>query len=268
MDMRTSLDLSSERPLVGLLTKMPCPAAVEIAGHCNADLVVIDLEHGANSGVELEHHIRAADSAGIPVLVRVPANDKPSIQAALDSGANGVVVPHISSAADARRATAAAFYPPSGERGLALSTRAGRQGTTTLASALEHAKQNTVVICQIEDPLGVAAAHDIVAVDGVAGVWIGVNDLSMSMRDAAGCVDSAAVDAAVASVCSTVTDSPKALVALAPTPAAMKTWRARGVRVMLATLHDLLNGSLRQYIDDAISIDQSPPSRKTADLPS
>ncbi|WP_162891084.1 HpcH/HpaI aldolase/citrate lyase family protein [Aeromicrobium sp. A1-2] len=257
---RISLNLNQDRPLVGVVLKMPCPAVVEMAGHCNADLVIIDTEHGAGSDTELEHHVRAADSAGIPVLVRVPANETPYIQAALDAGAVGVVVPHVSSVADAQRATTTAHYPPFGHRGLALTTRAGGQGTAQLEAALADARQNTIVICQIEDMPGVEAVDDILGVDGVSGIWIGSNDLSMSMRDPAGHLDSAAAEAAVAVVSEAVAGSPKVLAMLAPPPAAMSSWRARGADILLITGHDLMAKSLTAYIGTAASIDDGQPS--------
>ena len=251
----TPFHLSQDRPLVGVVLKMPNPAMVEMAAHCGAHLVIIDTEHGAGGDVELEHHVRAGDAAGIPVIVRVPANEPAFIQAALDAGARGVVVPHIGSAKQARAAVDLAHYPPFGSRGLALTTRAGLQGSADLEPTLVRAAEQTIVICQIEDPEGVRAVGDILAVERVSGVWIGTNDLSMSLRDADGVVPGGSVEAAVEAVTSAVASSSVALAMLAAGPAATLAWRQRGADILLVTIHDLINSSLRSYVEDVDSLD-------------
>ncbi len=162
-----------------LFVKMPCQAEVELAGELGFDAVIIDTEHG--TAVGLEDHLRAADAAGIAALVRVPNAEPAPILRALDAGAAGIVVAHVTDAATARAAVAAAHYPPRGDRGLALSTRAGRYGTSALGLHLERAAQETVVIIQIEDADAVQRARSILAVDALDGVLIGETDLSISL---------------------------------------------------------------------------------------
>ena len=162
-----------------LFVKMPCPAEVELAGEVGFDAVIIDTEHGTAEG--LEHHLRAADAAGIPALVRVPTADPGTILRALDAGAVGIVVAHVTDAAVARGIVAAAHYPPRGRRGLALTTRAGRFGTVSLSEHLARAAEETVVVVQIEDADAVQRSADILSVVGVDAVLIGVTDLSASL---------------------------------------------------------------------------------------
>ena len=161
------------------MAKLPCAAQVEIAGYAGFDVVILDTEHGPGETSALEEHVRAADAAGLPALVRVGAVGE--ILAALDAGAAGVVVPHVLDAAGAEAAVAAAHYPPRGRRGLALSTRAGRYGAVSLADHLRRAAAETCVIVQIEDREAVAAADAILAVPGVSAVLIGAADLAMSL---------------------------------------------------------------------------------------
>lgn len=163
-----------------VIVKMPCPAEIELAGHAGFDGVVIDTEHGPSSGSELEHHIRAADSVGLPALVRIGAGDPSEIQGALDAGAAGIVVPRVASAAAAASIVAAAHYPPTGNRGLALTTRVGRYGTVDIQTHLSNAS-DTIVIVQIEDGEGVAQAHKILSLEGVDAVLIGATDLSAAL---------------------------------------------------------------------------------------
>jgi len=164
-----------------LFLKMPCPADVEIAAHAGFDGVILDTEHGPPGAVELEHHLRAADAAGIPALVRVGSLSPPAILTALDAGATGIVIPHVKNTDEAADAVQAAHYPPRGRRGLALSTRAGRYGALSVLEHLKRAREQTLVIVQIEDAPAVPRARESLAVDGIDGVLIGATDLSISL---------------------------------------------------------------------------------------
>jgi 4-hydroxy-2-oxoheptanedioate aldolase len=173
--------LHGDRPLLGLIVKMPAAATVELAGHAGFDYVLIDTEHGPSDMTELEHHVRAADSAGIRSLVRVSDARSPDILRALDAGAHGIVVPHVQSAADVTAAAALTRYPPAGRRSLALSTRAGRHGMRPIDEHLEMASRDVVLIGQLEDADALDRMTEILAEDGLAGVFIGPSDLSASL---------------------------------------------------------------------------------------
>lgn len=255
---RRSLDLSRDTPLAGIVLKMPAPAWIELAGYCGADVLVLDTEHGAGDDTELENHLRAADAVGIPVLVRVPSNDPVAIQSALDAGAIGVVVPHVVTGEDAQRAVAAAHYPPGGTRGLALTTRAGMQGTADLEEHLRRSERDTIIIAQVEDLQGATAIDEIVQVPALSGVWIGLNDLAMSVRGSRD-VDAAAEQMRTAqeAVCQAVRGSGKALIMIAPDLTRARYWRDRGTTVLLATAHDLLQGAIRDWVTDMASLTPS-----------
>jgi 4-hydroxy-2-oxoheptanedioate aldolase len=162
-----------------LFVKMPAPAEVELAGLTGLDAVILDTEHGTDQ--YLEEHLRAADTAGIPALVRVPGTDPAPILRALDAGATGIMVAHVTDAESAERAVTAAHYPPIGRRGLALTTRAGRHGTTRLSEHLRRAAEQTLVFVQIEDSEAVAQTDAICRISGVDAVLIGATDLSISL---------------------------------------------------------------------------------------
>ncbi|HET6507831.1 MAG TPA: aldolase/citrate lyase family protein [Baekduia sp.] len=187
--------LHRDRPLLGLIVKMPAAATVELAGHAGFDYVLIDTEHGPSGMTELEHHIRAADSAGIRSLVRVSDARSPDILRALDTGAHGIVVPHIRSADDVAAAAALVRYPPAGRRSLALSTRAGRHGLRPLADHLDAARRDVVLIGQLEDAEALERMPEILGTDGLDGVFIGPSDLSASLGRPGETTHPAVVDA-------------------------------------------------------------------------
>jgi 4-hydroxy-2-oxoheptanedioate aldolase len=221
------------QPLSGLLVKMPAPALVELCGHVGLDFVVIDLEHGLGDASQLEHHLRAADAVRIPALVRVASVSGAELLRALDAGAQGIVVPHVNTVAEAEVAVKAAHYPPRGTRSLALTTRAGAQGTVALAQHLEAARRETFVMVQIEDSEAVANAEKIAATPGVDAALIGPTDLALSLG-VPGQADHPDLVAAITRAASAVIGSRNAcLCVLAGTAQEAGAWRDRGAQIVL-----------------------------------
>jgi 4-hydroxy-2-oxoheptanedioate aldolase len=249
--------------VVGLIVKMPNPALIEVAGHLGYDFAVIDTEHGLGETSELEHHLRAADSAGIDVIVRVGTNDPLQILRALDAGARGVIVPHVDTAEEAEAAVRAAHYPPRGTRGLAASTRAGRHSTGTLSAHLERARRETIVIVQVEDQRAVPHVSQIAATPNVDAVWLGPGDLSMSLGHP-GDLEHPQVAAAVARIVDDVnTANSAALCVLVETEDAVPSWRARGASVVLFIAANLQTARLRQVLDTVSRPSEATPAFQT-----
>jgi 4-hydroxy-2-oxoheptanedioate aldolase len=242
--------LAGGEPLTALFAKMPCTGELESAGLAGFDLAVLDTEHGPGGGLELEHHLRAADVAGLPALVRVPSAEPGAILAALDAGAAGIVVPHVLDAAGAEAAVAAAHYPPRGRRGFALSTRAGRYGSADWLEHVDRAGRETVVVVQIEDTEAVDRAAEIVAVPGVSGVLIGAADLSMSLGRP-GSPPHAEVEAAIDRVLAAAAAADTPALAVAASPRDARAWRGRGVAVTAFVATSLIHAAFRQAVAGA-----------------
>ena len=152
------------------------PFAAEIITASGCDWLVIDQQHGYVTDEAMRVMIQTAGIRGVPVLVRVPWNEPISIGHALDAGAEGVIVPMISTADDARRAADASHYPPLGYRSWGpLRAGMAQPGFDTLAG-------NAQVICMamMETAEGVENLEQIIAVPGLDGVLIGPNDLAIS----------------------------------------------------------------------------------------
>jgi 4-hydroxy-2-oxoheptanedioate aldolase len=235
--------------LIALFAKMPCPGQIESAGRTGFDLAVLDLEHGPGGGHELEHHLRAADAAGVPALVRVPSADPVHVGAALDAGAAGVVVPHVLDPAGAEAVVAAAHYPPRGRRGFAVSTRAGGYGAAGWLEHLERAARETVVVVQIEDAEAVPHAAGICAVPGVSGVLIGAADLSMSLGRP-GSPPHPEVAAAIDAVVAAATGAGVPLLAVVGSPADARAWHARGAAVAAFVSTNLIHAAFTAAVAD------------------
>jgi 2-keto-3-deoxy-L-rhamnonate aldolase RhmA len=109
----------------------------------------------------------------------VPTNEPILIAKALDTGAAGIVVPHVNTADEARAIVRAATYPPAGGRSIGAARAQGYGGR--LADAIAHDNDRIVVVAQVEHIDAVASIDEIVAVPGVGAVFIGPFDLSASL---------------------------------------------------------------------------------------
>ncbi|MPM75616.1 2-keto-3-deoxy-L-rhamnonate aldolase [bioreactor metagenome] len=156
-------------------------ANIEILGYGGFDFVIIDTEHSLNGQHNLAGLIRAAEVSGILPIVRVMENKPALITKVLDGGAGGVLIPRVNTAEQAASAVKAAKYGPLGERGLAGIVRAARYGFTPLREYTNSQNHNSLVIVQIEDIAALDNVDEILAVDGVDGIFVGPADLSQSM---------------------------------------------------------------------------------------
>lgn len=166
--------------LLGVLLRMPAEELVEMAAVAGFDFVLIDTEHGPADVVALRQHIALASIHGVPVIVRVAQHDTAQVLRILDQGAQGIVAPHLDSAADAAAVVDAAMYPPVGSRGFATYSRAGRFGLTPPEEHSRWFLEHTLLIGMVESPAGVAAVGEIVATPRLDGILVGPADLAAS----------------------------------------------------------------------------------------
>ncbi len=164
--------------LIGTLLSLPSPELAEIASDAGFDWLFLDMEHG---GLEAADVLRMVQAVREPCacLVRVPENREMWIKKALDSGAAGIIVPHVNDAEDAARAVEWAKFPPMGGRSVGFS-RANRYGAR-FQEHVETANAGTVVVAQVEHIDGVRAIGSILGVTGVDAIFIGPYDLSASL---------------------------------------------------------------------------------------
>lgn len=250
--------LRNGETLYGLIVKMPGPATVEQCGYAGFDFVVLDTEHGAAGSEILEHHLRAADSAGIEAVVRVGSSEPVEVLRALDAGASGIVVPHVNDVAAARAAVRAAHYPPAGTRGLAVSTRAGRHGANSVKNHVRYALENTLVVVQVEHAEALDHVPEIASSDRVDAVFLGPSDLAMSLGHP-GNPGHKSVAAAIDRVARAVAEADGvALCVLAGSEEEACVWEGRGARVVLFSVTALLGERLDQVVSRLRAKEPSP----------
>ncbi len=173
-----SLLARSDRALLGTWVKIPAPVSVELLALAGFDFVVIDMEH-APLGVEVVHElIGAALGRGVPALVRVPDIGRSTISRVLDSGAAGVLVPHVEGVPDAQAVISAARFPPCGSRGFGPTVRAGDWGADV--GRYRASGEDVVVVPQLESRAAIDAASDIAALDGLGALFVGPADLAVA----------------------------------------------------------------------------------------
>lgn len=165
--------------LVGTFIKTPTAHATEILGDLGFDFVVIDEEHAPFDRLSIDTALMAARASGTAGIVRVASAAAANLLSALDCGAIGALVPHVSSAATAREIVAACRYR-GGRRGYSGSPRAGRYGGSPMWATVDASDAATTVIAMIEDPEALDEIDAIVAVDGLDGFFIGRGDLTVA----------------------------------------------------------------------------------------
>src|SRR5262249_50704084 len=143
------------------------PGIGHILRSAGCDFVLFDLEHSGFGFETVKSTLRYFEAAGLPAIVRVPSREYPHIASAMDVGAEGLMVPMVGSAEEARRIVEAMKYFPAGRRGVALQVAHDRYRPGAVPEKFAAANRRSTLFCQIETTEGVAAADAIAAVDGV-----------------------------------------------------------------------------------------------------
>lgn len=174
MTLREVLDTG--KPTIGGWCSIPSAFSAELMGRSGFDWVCIDTQHGLIGYDQMAVMLQALSITGTPALVRVPWNTPENVMKALDAGAQGVIVPMINNADDARQVVATVKYPPLGTR----SWGPIRASFGLPAYNPETANASTLVIVMIETKDGVDNLDEILSVPGVDAVYVGPMDLALA----------------------------------------------------------------------------------------
>jgi 4-hydroxy-2-oxoheptanedioate aldolase len=211
--------------------------------------LLFDAEHSTLDLGDCENLVRAAELRGVTPLVRVPTNQSHVILRFLDTGAQGVQVPMVNSAAEAEMAVSAAKFGPRGSRGLA-GTRAADYGQTTpFGEYVKVANAETLLIFQIETAEALREVSNIARTDGVDVVFIGPTDLSLSLG-VPGQPEHPRVREAAEKIATEVAQAGKILGAFATNANSAREWKNRGARYIVTNLEPILLPSVRRYLEE------------------
>ena len=175
---KTKQKLRAGKPVFGVVLGMDDSFVTEIIGKAGFDYILIDGQHGPLEPSVLYSMVRGLGATESDVVVRVVSNEPWMIGQALDMGADGVIIPLVDSAEDARKAVDASKYPPMGHRsnGARKTWRLG-----SYADYLVHANDETIVWPQIETKGALDEIDEFLEVEGIDGIMIGPTDLGYSL---------------------------------------------------------------------------------------
>jgi len=167
---------------LGTLAHFPCEDTLEILGYAGFDFAIIDMEHSPIDESASIRYIRAAESAEIIPLVRVPdVNDETAIRKALDNGASGIVIPGISNVESAKAAIELTKFPPVGKRGACPLVRANEYYVHGNNQHFERSNRDVAVVFLVEGKEGIENFDEIVLLPGLDAVFFGPVDMSVSL---------------------------------------------------------------------------------------
>jgi 4-hydroxy-2-oxoheptanedioate aldolase len=172
--------LRNNTPKMGLFVNSHSPTVAEQLAHSGYDWLLVDSQHGPMGYETLSQMIGGISIGGAISMVRVTGySDRAGIQQALDIGADGILVPYINNANEARLAVSCTRYPTEGTRSVYFPQRSmNRDGLLGYAGS---ANENVICALQVETADCINNIEEIAAVPGVDILFLGQNDLCMSM---------------------------------------------------------------------------------------
>jgi 2-keto-3-deoxy-L-rhamnonate aldolase RhmA len=207
------------------------PGAPSIFAAAGYDFVFIDMEHGNYNMETVADLIRGAKSAGMATIIRVPRLETFFISRVLDAGAEGIMVPMISTKEQAEEIVRYSKYTPLGQRGFGNQTGQTDYRPLKTLDFMKEANEHTLIVAQIETREAIENVDSILSVEGIDVGLIGPNDLSISlgMPDQMG---SEILTKAIDKVVEMAKKKGKATGIHIGNIEAIKKWRAKGMTVL------------------------------------
>src|SRR5271167_3735942 len=172
--------LRAGTPKMGLFLNAHSPTVAEQLAHSGYDWLLVDTQHGPMNHEKLSAMLSGIANGGAKSLVRVGGyDDRPGIQQSLDMGADGVLVPYINTAEEARIAVSCMKYPTVGTRSVYFPQRS--MNKAGLLGYAGNFNNDGIVALQVETASCIENIAEIAAVPGVDILFLGQNDLCMSM---------------------------------------------------------------------------------------
>jgi len=172
--------LREGRPKLGLFLNSHSPTVAEQLAHSGYDWLLVDTQHGPMGNESLSGMLSGISNGGANSMVRVGGYaDRAGIQQSLDMGADGVLVPYINTAEEARQAVSCMKYPTVGTRSVYFPQRS--MNKAGLLGYAGNFNNDGIVALQVETASCIENIAEIAAVPGVDILFLGQNDLCMSM---------------------------------------------------------------------------------------
>ncbi len=163
------------------IVEFATPGIGHLLKGAGCDFVLFDTEHSGFHHETIKSVIRYFEAAQVPTIVRVPSKEYHHIARAADMGAEGIMLPMVNDADEARHILNCMKYVPDGNRGVALGVAHDNYRGGAVMDKLAAANKRTTFFAQIETGAGVENAEALAAIDGVDCLWVGHFDLSCSL---------------------------------------------------------------------------------------
>lgn len=164
----------------GIFINSGSPVIAEQLSYSGYDWLLVDTQHGPMDRQNLSNMLSAISNGGAMSMVRVgSAKDREGIQQALDSGANGILVPYINTKEEALEAVSCCLYPTKGTRSVYFPQRCTNE--KGLLGYCGESNKNVIIALQVETADCIKNIDEILSIPEVDIAFLGQNDLCMSM---------------------------------------------------------------------------------------
>ncbi|WCK54574.1 aldolase/citrate lyase family protein [Aneurinibacillus sp. Ricciae_BoGa-3] len=246
---------------VGIWQRIPSSMVAEIISLTAIDFVSIDMEHGAIDIADLRTIVPIYTSQGIPTVLRIASQHAAFISKVLDLGIDGVMVPQIQTAEEARAIVEYSKYAPLGKRGLGGSCAADGYGELAIDEFIENENRRVTTIIQIETEQAIQNIDEIIEVQGIDLFYIGPFDLSQALG-LPGKLDHPVVVRTIKELIYKVKEKGKPVGMHAPHPDFINRWKEHGVHYFT---YGMDSSFLKQGIEQAYkALIEIPKARRIA----
>lgn len=168
---------------IGTFCELMSENVVEALGYAGLDYVIFDNEHSPIEAETTLAMVRAAEHGGITPLARVREISRPAILKLLDIGVQGLIVPNVKAVDEIKQLVSWSKYNPIGNRGFSGSRKDGWgfMFDMSVRETMDYFNEQVMLIPQCETVEALNSIEEIVAVNGVDGIFVGPYDLSIAM---------------------------------------------------------------------------------------
>jgi 4-hydroxy-2-oxoheptanedioate aldolase len=244
---RAKQRLQAGHTVFGCFLRFPQAGLAELLALQEWDLLVADAEHGVIEPADVENIVRAAERHEVPCLVRVPPVEPALLGRILDTGAAGVHVPTVRSAAHAAAIVRHVKYHPLGERGLAAVRAAMFAQREPLAKYIGHANDQTMIVAHIESADALEDLRGICRTDHIDVIFIGPTDLAHSLG-VPGEMNHARVQDAMNRITQETLSAGKVLGVAVSDAESTMAWHRKGARYLTVTMEAMIRSSCQSYL--------------------
>jgi len=173
--------LESGQSVLGTWSMIPSTITTDIIASTGLDFLIIDAEHGPISFETAQNMVIACESRKVSPVMRVGTIDEADILKALDIGVHCIQIPNVNTKVDVENIVSLSKYPPIGKRGFSPFTRAGNYSIENSTTLTIKANKNSLIAINIEGKEAIEDIDNILTIEGLDIIFIGLFDLSKAL---------------------------------------------------------------------------------------